>query len=64
MTANAAAVFGHVAKALEAAMLTGNTQQRVIEAAKRLIQLAGLDANQLLLGLEPATQVVVRNLFG
>lgn len=56
--------FGHVAKALEAEMLSGTAQQRVIEAAKQLIQLAHLDAGQLLQGLEPGTQVVVRNLFG
>ena len=56
--------FTFVAQALEAETLQGNTAQRAIAAARKLVQTAGLDANQLLNGLPPETQQTVRAMFG
>lgn len=56
--------FTFVAQALEAETLQGNTAQRAVAAARRLVQTAGLDANQLLNGLPPETQQTVRAFFG
>ena len=38
--------------------------QRIVQAAKKLVATAGLDANQLLNGLAPETQHTVRAFFG
>lgn len=60
----AARCFTFVAQALEAETLQGNLAQRIVEAARKLVQMAGLDANQLLAGLPPETQATVRAFFG
>ena len=62
--ANAPRCFNYIAQALEAETLQGQTAQRIVDAAKRLITTAGLDANQLLAGLNPETQATVRAYFG
>jgi len=56
--------FVYVAQALEAETLQGNTAQRAVGAARKLVQSAGLDANQLLAGLPADTQQTVRAFFG
>lgn len=56
--------FTFVAQALEAETLQGNMAQRIVGAARKLVQTAGLDANQLLAGLPPDTQQTVRTFFG
>jgi len=38
--------------------------QRIVIAARKLVQIAGLDANQLLSSLPPDTQETVRTFFG
>jgi len=38
--------------------------QRIVDAARKLVQTAGLDANQLLTTLPPDTQATVRAFFG
>jgi importin-5 len=60
----AAKCFTFVIKALEADTLQGQTATRIVAAAKNLCQLAGLDGNQLLLGMSPETQQTVRAFFG
>lgn len=62
--AKASQCFTYVAQALEAETLQGNTAQRACSAARRLVETAGLDANQLLASLPPETQQTVRAFFG
>lgn len=62
--AKAQACFTYVAQALEAETLQGQTAQRAVGAARKLVQLAGLDANQLLGSLSPETQNTVKAFFG
>jgi hypothetical protein len=64
VTSQAAKVFVYIAQALEAETLQGATQNRIIAAAKLLLQVAGLDPAQLLQQLSPETQQTVRNYFG
>ncbi|EMC99967.1 hypothetical protein BAUCODRAFT_30394 [Baudoinia panamericana UAMH 10762] len=61
---HAARCFTFVAQALEAETLQGNMAQRIVGAARKLVQIAGLDADQLLAGLPPETQQTVRAFFG
>lgn len=56
--------FTFVAQALEAETLQGQTAQRACAAARKLVETAGLDANQLLASLPPETQGTVRAFFG
>lgn len=56
--------FTYIAQALEAETLQGNTAQRAVAAARKLIQLAGLDANQILANMPAETQQTVRAFFG
>ncbi|KAF2144507.1 uncharacterized protein K452DRAFT_223047 [Aplosporella prunicola CBS 121167] len=56
--------FAYVAQALEAETLQGNIASQVVRATKHLVQTAGLDANQLLAGLDQQTQHTVRAYFG
>lgn len=56
--------FTDVVKALEAETLQGQTATRIVDAAKALVQVAGLDTNQLLAGMAPETQQTVRAFFG
>jgi hypothetical protein len=60
----AAKCFTFVAQALEAETLLGNVKDRVVSAAKQLVQSANLNADQLLAGMAPETQEVVRKHFG
>ena len=60
----AARCFTFVAQALEAETLQRQTAQRIVGAAKTLVQAANLDANQLLAGMSPETQQTVRAFFG
>jgi len=62
--AQAAKCFTFVAQALEAETLQGQTATRIVGAAKQLVQIAGLDANQLLQTMPPETQQTVRAFFG
>lgn len=62
--AKASKCFIHVAQALEAETLQGNTAQRAVAATRKLVETAGLDANQLLSSLPPETQQTVRAFFG
>jgi hypothetical protein len=61
--AKATQCFNHIAHALEAETLQGNMAQRIVDAARKLVQNAGLDAQQLLQGLSPDTQTTVRAFF-
>lgn len=56
--------FTYIAQALEAETLQGNSAQRAVASARKLVQTAGLDANQLLAQLPPETQHTVRAFFG
>lgn len=60
----AAQCFTFIAQALEAETLQGQMAQRIVEAGKKLIATAGLDANQVLANLPPETQNTVRAFFG
>lgn len=60
----AARCFTFIAQAFEAEMLQGQTATRVLDAAKSLVNSAGLNADQLLATLPPETQQTVRALFG
>jgi len=62
--AKGAQCFTYIAQALEAETLQGNMAQRIVAAARKLVQTAGLDANQLLNTLPPDTQATVRAFFG
>ena len=55
--------FIAIAQALEAETLQGATAQRVATAAKKLVQMAGIDANQAVSTLSPETQQTVRTYF-
>jgi hypothetical protein len=59
----AAKCFGDVIKALEAETLQGQTATRIVGATKDLVQVAGLNANQLLAGQSDETQQTVRAYF-
>ena len=61
---NAARCFKYIAEALEAETLQGQTAQRIVDASKRLISAAQLDASQLLSSLTPEAQRTVRAYFG
>ncbi|KAF4549784.1 Importin subunit beta-3-like protein [Elsinoe fawcettii] len=61
---NAAKCFKFIAEALEAETLQGQTATRIVEAAKRMIAAAQLDAGQLLGSLSPEAQKTVQALFG
>lgn len=62
--AKAPQCFTYIAQALEAETLQGNSAQRAVATARKLVQTAGLDANQLLAGLPAETQQTVRAYFG
>ncbi|KAI4189513.1 MAG: hypothetical protein L6R41_001421 [Letrouitia leprolyta] len=55
--------FIAIALALEAETLQGQTAQRAVAAAKRLVQTANIDANQILATLSPETQQTLRSYF-
>jgi hypothetical protein len=64
VVAKAPQVFVFIAQALEAETLQGQTASRVVQAAKVLLGVAGLDPAQLLQQLSPETQQTVRAFFG
>jgi hypothetical protein len=57
-------VFVFIAQALEAETLQGQTAQRIVEAGKVLLQVAGLDPQTVLASLPVETQQTVRAMFG
>lgn len=61
--AQAQKIFTAIALALEAETIQGHNANRVVEAAKRLIQQTGVDAAQLFQNLGPETQKAVRAWF-
>lgn len=60
---NAARCFTYISAALEAETLQGQTASRIIDAGKRLVQMANVDVNQLLASLPQNEQDTVRALF-
>jgi len=63
VVASASPVFQVIVQALEAETIQGATAQRVVAAAKKLVQMAGIDANGILSTLNPETQHNVRAWF-
>ena len=55
--------FVSICLALEAETIQGQTAQKVSSVAKTLVQMAGVDANAILLTLSPETQQTVRAYF-
>lgn len=55
--------FIAICLALESETIQGQTAQKVVAAAKALVQFANLDANALLSSLAPETQSTVRTSF-
>ena len=53
-----------VVKALEAETLQGQSANRVVEATKNLVQMTGLNVEQILGGQSAETQQTVRAFFG
>jgi hypothetical protein len=64
VTSQAPKIFVYIAQALEADTLQGETQNRIIAAAKFLLQATGLDPAQLLQQMPPETQQIVQTYFG
>ena len=60
---NADKVFGHIVAALEAETLQGQTAARVATSAKQLVAATGLNAEQILAGVNPDNQAAVRSYF-
>ncbi|KAJ5894586.1 Importin subunit beta-3 [Penicillium taxi] len=56
-------VFGFIVQALDAATLQGQTAARVVESAKRLVAATGLNAEQILAGVNPDNQERVQKFF-
>ena len=63
MLSKASQCFTYVAQALEAETLQGQSAQRAMAAAGRLVQSAGLDISQLVASLSESTQRTVRAYF-
>lgn len=60
---NAAKVFGYIVQALDAETLQGQTAQRVANSAKQLVAATGVNAEQILAGVNPDNQAAVRSYF-
>ena len=60
---NADKVFGYIVQALENETLQGQTAGRVATAAKQLVASTGLNADQILAGVNPDNQAAVRSFF-
>ncbi|KAL4896488.1 armadillo-type protein [Aspergillus ambiguus] len=60
---NADKVFGHIVQALEAETLQGQTAARVASSAKQLVAATGVNAEQILAGVNPDNQAAVRSYF-
>ena len=63
MFSNAAKVFGYIVQALDAETLQGQTAQRVANSAKQLVTATGVNAEQVLAGVNPDNQTAVRSYF-
>lgn len=63
MFSNAAKVFGYIVQALDAETLQGQTAQRVANSAKQLVAATGVNAEQILAGVNPDNQAAVRSYF-
>ena len=61
--AKAAQVFHHIALALEAEMIQGQTAEKVLESAKQLIAATGINPDQVLETLSAEGQATVRSYF-
>lgn len=62
-TAAAQKAFVSICLALEAETLQGETSKQVVDCAKVLVQIAGLNAPELLSHLSPESQGTVRAYF-
>ncbi|THC90469.1 hypothetical protein EYZ11_010072 [Aspergillus tanneri] len=60
---NADKVFGYIVQALEAETLQGQTAVRVARSAKQLVTATGVNADQILAGVNPDNQAAVRSYF-
>lgn len=56
-------MFGFIVQALDAATLQGQTAARVAASAKQLVAATGLNAEQILAGVNPDNQERVRKYF-
>jgi len=56
-------VFGFIVQALDAATLQGQTATRVAASAKQLVAATGVNAEQILAGVNPDNQERVRKFF-
>ncbi|KAF9892724.1 hypothetical protein FE257_001126 [Aspergillus nanangensis] len=63
VVSNAAKIFGHIVQALEAETLQGQTAARVARSAKQLVAATGINAEQILGGVNPDNQAAVRGYF-
>ena len=63
MVTQANKVFVFIAQALEADALQAAVATRVVQSAKLLLGIAGLDPSQVLQQLSPETQQTVRQYF-
>ncbi|KIV78225.1 hypothetical protein PV11_09963 [Exophiala sideris] len=61
--AKAQQVFHHIALALEAEMIQGQTAKKVAESAKQMVTQTGINADQILQTLSPDGQATVRSYF-
>ncbi len=61
--AKAQQVFHHIALALEAEMIQGQTAKKVAESAKAMVTQSGINADQVLQTLSPDGQATVRSYF-
>ncbi|OJJ47503.1 hypothetical protein ASPZODRAFT_150998 [Penicilliopsis zonata CBS 506.65] len=60
---NAVKVFGYIVQALEAETLQGQTAVRVANSAKQLVAATGINADQILAGVNPDNQAAIRSYF-
>lgn len=56
-------MFGFIVQALDAGTLQGQTATRVAASAKQLVAATGLNAEQILAGVNPDNQEQVRKFF-
>ncbi|KAG9777003.1 ARM repeat-containing protein, partial [Aureobasidium melanogenum] len=61
--AKAQQVFHHIALALEAETIQGQTAKKVVESAKQMVAQTGINADQILQSLSPDGQATVRSYF-
>lgn len=61
--AKAQQVFHHIAVALEAEMIQGQTAKKIAESAKQMVAQTGINADQVLQSLSLDGQATVRSYF-